>query len=259
MREVAAERTKLELIRLCHSSLDSRTLRVELLTCLKSIISFDYAYFSTTDPATQFGTSSVLVEQPPAWLMSTFVENEFLQDDFIKFGDMLRNRQPVGVLSDVTRNELQRSQRYRDMLTPLGMGDELRAVFATDAACWGTLCLHREHAASGYSPAEAAFMAQLTPHIADGLRKALLIDNVSLGKAPDSVGILLLNEDLSIAGLTDAAEYWLMELNTMESGDGRALPLPVRTVVAGLKAIENGVRVVNSTPKVRLRTRRVTG
>jgi DNA-binding CsgD family transcriptional regulator len=95
----------------------------------------------------------------------------------------------------------------------------------------------------------------LTPHIADGLRKALLLDNAPLGKAPDGPGVLILSEDLSIVAMTAAAEYWLMELTETERGDRHALPLPVRSVIAGLKAIERGLVGADSMPKVRLRTR----
>jgi DNA-binding NarL/FixJ family response regulator len=215
------------------------------------VIPFDYVYFSTTDPATQFVTNSVLVDEPPPWLMPVFLENEFLQEDFNKFSAMLRNHQPIGVLSEATRREMQRSLRYRDMLAPLAMEDELRAIFVTDdAACWGTICLHREQT---YTPAEAAYLAQLAPHIADGLRKALLLENTPMGKEPDGPGVLILTEDLSIVAATAAAEYWLMELTETERGDPHALPLTVRSVVAGLKAIERGL--ADSMPKVRLRTR----
>src|SRR5215212_6622438 len=122
-REALAKSNRLEIIRLCHSALDSRTLRAELLQRLQRVIPFNYAYFSTTDPATQFGTSSVLVEDPPPWFMSLFLENEFLQADFNKFSDMLRTRQTVSVLSEATENDLQRSQRYREMLAPIKMED----------------------------------------------------------------------------------------------------------------------------------------
>jgi DNA-binding CsgD family transcriptional regulator len=254
-REPLAERNRLEIIRLCHSALDSRTLRVELLKRLRTVIPFDYAYFSTTDPATQFGTSSVLVEEPPAWCMSLFLENEFLQEDFNKFSYMLRHHQPVGVLSEATRHELQRSQRYRDMLSPMAMEDELRAIFVTDAACWGTLCLHREPAKSSYTSAEAAYLAQLTPHIAEGLRKALLFSNAPSPKTPDGPGVLILSEDLSVVAVTSAAEFWLMELADAERADKFALPPPVLTIVAGLQAIERGRAPADSMPKVRLRTR----
>lgn len=254
-RELTAELNRLEIIRLCHSALDSRTLRGELLQRLRRVIPFDYAYFSTTDPATQLGTSSVLVEEPPSWCMSIFVENEFLQEDFNKFGDMLRNHQVVGVLSEATRHEMHRSQRYRDMLLPMRLEDELRAVFVTDAACWGTLCLHREQSESKYTPVEAAYLAQLAPHIADGLRKALLLSSDPVAKTPDGPGVLILSEDLSVVAATSAAEYWLVELIEMESGDKGPLPLTVRSLVAGLKAIESGLAAGASTPKVRLRTR----
>jgi hypothetical protein len=59
-RDTLAEFSRLAMIRLCHSGLDSRTLRIQLLQRLRAVIPFDYAYFSTTDPATQLSTSSVL-------------------------------------------------------------------------------------------------------------------------------------------------------------------------------------------------------
>jgi GAF domain-containing protein len=212
-RATLAKFNRQEIMRLCYGGLDSRTLRVELLRLLRTAIPYDYAYFSTTDPATQLSTSSVLVEEPPSWCMSVFLDNEFLQEDFNKFADMLRNREAVGILSEATRHEPQRSQRYRDMLTPMAMEDELRAIFVTDVACWGTLCLHREQAESGYTPAEAAYLAQLAPHIADGLRKALLLENAPVATTPDGPGVLILSDDLSdnlsIVAMTPAAEYWL--------------------------------------------------
>lgn len=254
-REFSAERSQLEIIRLCHSALDSQTFRAELLRRLRNVIPFDYAYFSTTDPATHLGTSSVLAEEPPSWCMSVFLENEFLQDDFNKFSQMVRNHEPVSLLSEATHYDLQRSQRYRDMLMPMAMEDELRAVFVTDAACWGTLCLHRERARSTYSPDEAAWLTQLTPHIADGLRKALLLNNAALATTPDGPGVLILAEDLSIVATTAAADYWLAELAEMERADGNPLPVMVRSVVAGLKALEGGLTAIDYRPKVRLRMR----
>jgi DNA-binding CsgD family transcriptional regulator len=254
-RDIIADSNRLEMIRLCHSALDSRTLRTDLLQRLRTIIPFDYAYFSTTDPATQLVTSSVLVEEPPTWCMTVFLENEFLQEDFNKFRDMVRHHQSVGVLSEATGHDLPRSQRYREMLVPMGMDDELRAIFVTDTACWGTLCLHRAQTGSGYTPAEAAYLAQLAPHIADGLRKALLLGNAPSERTPDGPGVLVLAEDLSTVAMTAAAEYWLMELIEAEAGDKHALPRPVRSVIAGLEAIERGLVATNHTPKVRVRTR----
>jgi DNA-binding NarL/FixJ family response regulator len=252
-RERLLELNRLEILRLCHSALDSRNLRNEILRQLQAVIPFDYAYFSTTDPATQLGTSSVLVEEPPSWCMSVFLENEFLQEDFNKFGAMIRQQQPVGILSEAARNDLYLSHRYREMLLPMAMADELRAVFVTDAACWGTLCLHRE--TSNYTADEAAYLAQLTQPIADGLRKASLLNSIPTAKTPDGPGVLILSDDLSIIATTAAADYWLAELSEMERADRNLLPIAVRSVVAALKAIENGRVAANTIPKVRLQTR----
>jgi len=254
-RDPLTESNTSAIIQLCHSGLDSRALRVELLRRLRVVIPFDYAYFSTTDPTTQFSTSSVLVEEPPTWCMSVFLENEFLQDDFNKFNDMVRNRQTVAVLSEATRHDMLRSQRYQNMLVPMGMDDELRATFVTDAACWGTLCLHREKAKSRYTAAEAAYLAQLAPHIAAGLRKALLLGSAPAVNTPNGPGVLILTDDLSITAMTAATEYWLAELTEAEGGDRHTLPRPVQMVVAGLRALERGIVTAGFTPKARARTR----
>lgn len=254
-RGISAEHNAQEIVRLCHGALDARTLRIELLQRLRRDIPFDYAYFATTDPATQFGTSFVLAETPPSWLMSAYLANEFLQEDFIKFGDLLRNRQSVGVLSEATGHDLHRSRRYREMLVPLAMGDELRAVFLADAVCWGTLCLHREAAETGYTAGEVAFLEQLAPHIAHGLRKAVVLENAFRADSPDGPGVLILSDDMSPVAMSGEAEHWLAQLTEAEHRATHAVPFPVRSVVTMLQAIERGLLPARSTPKVRVRTR----
>ncbi len=251
-RETSAERSGLAIIRLCHSSLDSQTLRIELLKRLKTVIPFDWSFFSTTDPATLLFTSSLLDFDLPTWARVRFIENEYLQDDYNKFVYLLKNDLPVGVLSQQTQGELQRSQRYRDILTPLAMDDEMRATFVANAACWGTLCLHRERAAPAYTPAEASFLAQFTPHIAEGLRKALLLEHATNAPTPDGPGVLLLSDDLSVVTTNLAAEYWLAELAEAEMGDKHALPHIILSVVARLQAVERELAAVSAMPKVRL-------
>lgn len=252
-RERLVELNRLAVIRLCHSALDSRVFRQELLHLLQRVIPFDYAYFSTTDPATQLGTSTVISEQPPSWCMSVYLENEFLQEDFNKFSQMVRHKQAVGVLSQAAGNDLHHSHRYREMLVPMGLEDELRAVFVTASSCWGTLCLHRE--TSSYTAVEAACLFQLTQHIADGLRKAALLSGIVSATIPDGPGVLILSEAGEFIAATAAAEYWLAELTDMAQADRHALPIAVRSVVAGLKAVEMGRTAADITPKVRLRTR----
>lgn len=64
-RNLSAEHAQRSMIRLCHSALDSRTLRIKLLERLQHVIPFDYTFFATTDPATLLFTGSVADETPP--------------------------------------------------------------------------------------------------------------------------------------------------------------------------------------------------
>lgn len=245
---------KQELIRLCHTGYDSHTLRSELLKHLRKIVPFDIAYFSTMDPASQLVTNAVIVEEPPSWMMPVFVENEFLQNDFNKFSDMIRTRQTVGVLGEATKHHPYQSPRYLNMMVPMAMEDELRAVFVTEGICWGTLCLHRQQSSTGYTAADADFLAQLAPHVADGLRKALLLTGVPQGITPDGPGVILLAEDLSVIASNTSADQWLAALAEMEKAPDHTLPLCVRSVVAILKAIESN-KATHSLPKLRLQMR----
>jgi hypothetical protein len=56
----SAERTRQEIVRLCHAGLDSRRFRVETVRCLRKIIPVDVSFFATADPATLLFTSAVV-------------------------------------------------------------------------------------------------------------------------------------------------------------------------------------------------------
>lgn len=253
-KEIVAKNTSAEIIRLCHSALDSRTLRTEVLKSLRKVIPFDYIFFSTTDPSTQLFTSAV-TDETPTWALLQFLENEFLHDDFNQFRTLLKNHQPTGVLSEQTQHELHRSQRYRDILEPLALGDEMRAVFITNALCWGTLCLHRVRGTPEYTTAEATFLARLTPHIADGLRKAQLLNTTSSATPPDEPGILVMSEDYSVVSMNAAAAYWVAELAEAEKAHKHALPHTVMNAGTRLQMVERGmVGSLPVTPKIRVHT-----
>ncbi len=131
----------------------------------------------------------------------------------------------------------------------------MRAVFVANASCWGTLCLHRERNAPEYTATEAAFLALLTPHIAQGLRNAQLLTNASQSTAPNGPGVLILSEDWAIMSMDEVAAYWLAELTEMERGDKQALPHSILTVLTRLRMVEQGVTgSLPITPELNLRT-----
>ncbi len=254
MQQRRAEQTRRELIRLCHAGLDSRTPRVEIMKRLRTVIPIDLSFFTTVDPATLLFTGAVLDDM----LMRAspqFIENEFLQNDVNKLAWMARSNTPVVNLVQATQGELERSQRYREILAPLALGDELRAVLITGGTCWGFMCMHRDQSSPHFTLAEAAYLARLTPHLAQGLRKALLLESAAAIHASDEPGLLLLAEDLSVVAITPVAEHWLAQVAEADWPRRQALPLAVSAVVGRMLALERGNDAqLDLTPRVRLRT-----
>jgi DNA-binding CsgD family transcriptional regulator len=254
MQRQNAERVRREIIRLCHAGLDSRTLRLELIKQLRKVIPIDVFFFTTADPATLLFTGAV-VDEILERATPQFLQNEFLQNDVNKFSWLARSATPIGGLIQATRSELEQSPRYRDILAPLALGDELRAALITGGTCWGFLCLHRDRSSPHFTTAEAAFLGRLTSHMAEGLRKALLLKSTARSHVPDEPGLLLLAEDLSVVAITPAAERWLVEVAEADWPRKQALPSAVSAVVARLQAIEQGMDAEGTLmPRVRLHT-----
>jgi DNA-binding CsgD family transcriptional regulator len=254
-RSRSAERIKQEIIRLCHAGLDSRTFRVEAVRCLRKAIPVDVSFFATADPATLLFTSAV-VDDILARATSQFLENEFLRDDSVKFASLARDRTPVDSLGVATRGKLAHSPRYQEILAPMDLGDELRAALVVGSKCWGFMCLHRERSSPNFTPAEAAFLAKLTPHLAEGLRTALLIGDGRVSSlALEGPGLVLLGDDLSLAAITPAGEGWLAEVAKSEWPGSLELPGAVYAVAARLLALERGGHeLADLMPRTRLRS-----
>lgn len=254
MRQQRAQQVRRDIIRLCHAGLDSRTLRIEAIKRLRKIIPIDVSFFTTADPATLLFTGAV-VDEILERATPRFLENEFLHDDVNKFSRLARSATPVGDLVQATRHKMERSPRYREILAPLALGDELRAALISGTSCWGFLCLHRDQSSPQFTAAEAAFLAQLVPHVAEGLRKALLLGNTARQPVPEDPGLLLLADDMTVVGITTAAERWLAEISEMDWPRQRALPSAIYAVAARLQALERGTETQPELmPKVRLRT-----
>lgn len=234
-RKARERRVEQEIIRLCHAGLDSHALRVEALRWLRTVVPVDAAFCATVDPATLLFTGS-MVEEIPEHATPAFLANEFLQDDVTKFVQLAHAARPVQSLYAATRDEPERSPRYREILAPLGLGDELRAALRVGSVTWGVLCLHRELAGSGFTTAEAAFLERIAPHLAVGLRSALLRDDTTADLGLDSPGLVMLAPDLSVVAVTAPAERWLAEMSDWPQRDEP--PQAIRAVAGRLLALE---------------------
>jgi len=254
----AEARVYREIVRLTHSGLDSPTLRLEVMHRLRKVMPVDTFWVATADPGTLLFTSAV-EETIPDIAVPRFVANEFLEDDFNKFRVLATSSgPPVSSLYRATQNRPETSRRYREILTPLGFGDELRAAFRAGGSVWGFACMHRERGDRGYTSKDAGVLAAVAPHLAEGLRTALLIEHSCRRNSPDhkeGPGLIVLADDLSIAATTPAGERWIEEIS--DRADQLALPEAVQSVVARLWALEHGTGVQGGRrllPQTRVRT-----
>jgi DNA-binding CsgD family transcriptional regulator len=183
-------RAKQAIISRCHSGLDARTLLVETSRCMAQVVPWDQACWHTVDPATLLFTSA-FAEHLGAGEPRLPV-HEYEIDDVIKWAWLARRPWPVGLLRQATHGHPEASPRFRELLGPRGIGEELRASFVAEGRCWGCFGIFRDRGRPEFTEDEAAFVAEVDQAIAAGLRRALLLDAVAAaGPAADGPGLLL--------------------------------------------------------------------
>jgi DNA-binding CsgD family transcriptional regulator len=252
------EQVRQEIMRLCYAGLDSRTLRIKVFDRLQRAIPYVAFWCGTTDPETLLITGTVMQGLDRA-STPAFITNELLGNDANQFAELAKRRVPVSTLYIATRGDLRRSQRFREILEPSGQGNELRAALRSGRFVWGAVCLHRELRAPDFSPAEVQLLSHIAPHLAAGLRTAALLgvlDEHSVTVAPvaEGPGLVMLADDLSVVGLTPAAEWWLSEIGDWPRGG--ELPVAIYAVATRLQTIERLPQTpVQMTPRARVRTR----
>jgi DNA-binding CsgD family transcriptional regulator/GAF domain-containing protein len=212
-----------DLVRHCNSSLSVAGVQDRVLRSLRRLLPVDAAFFATADPETLLFTGAY-AEDPLDAATPMFLANEFGVDDVNKFASLATSTSHVTTLDAATRGDRRASQRSRDIMQPLGLGDELRAALVAGSRCWGYLCLHRDDRPLGFTAAEAALVARLGPHIAHALRQAVLLHQPSSFGATTTPGVLILSEDLDVVAVTGEAEQLL---SAIPLGQSTRLPLPV--------------------------------
>jgi hypothetical protein len=244
----ALQRAEAALVRACTGGLGIAPLRDEVLGSIRRMMPVDAAFFATADPATLLFTSAY-AEEPLGAASGEFLDNEFAGADVNRFTTLARSSRPVASLDGATGSDRWSSPRYREIMRPLGLGDELRAALLVGGVCWGYLCLHRQGAEHGFSVEEAALLNRLAPHIAHGVRSAVLMAG-SAQRPPDGrPGVVVLTDGLELVAVTPEAEHLMGLLPSAAAGP--PLPFVVRAVARALLAQE---RTVGRVPSAQVPT-----
>ena len=195
--------------RLAGAAIDHVSFLEEAHKILRRTVEFDASSFATTDPATVLPTCCIMPEMghdPDR--ESLIFRSEYLEDDLNRFADIALQQLPAATLQATSGGDLDRSWRYRTMLSHFGVRDELRLACVTRGRCWANVALYR--LSGGFSGDEVAALAALAPTMADGIRLSLL-RTATQRSSDDAPGMLVLNGD-AIESTSEAAERWLDRL-----------------------------------------------
>ncbi len=226
-----------DLVRLMHRDADVRDFALDASRILARAVPFEGVCVLTMDPATLLPTGEVVENGLPDAAFARMTEIELRGEDFNAFRSLALSEQHAATLSQATGGNLDRSERHREVRGRHGLGDELRAALVDDQVTWGALTLLRGSDREPFSPADAVLVAEVARHLAEGLRRAVLLAGHSPAPsdADDAAGVVVLASDDSTAFADEIAAAWLDELGGHGSVPPvvRAVAGQARTVVAG--------------------------
>lgn len=185
----------------------------------------------TLDPATLLVTShyqTEIVELPPEMLA-----HEYLADDVHKLADVARPERGISTLHEATGGDPSRSPGWQQFIRPYGGDQEVLVALRTRAGeVWGVLGLYRAPNQPLFAAEEMRFLRDVSPFLAAGARRGLLVGEAVDPDRPEAPGLVILYDDWSIESLTPGVERWLADLPNSRWEPQRILS-PAVLAVAG--------------------------
>ncbi|MBL1077056.1 hypothetical protein JK358_21900 [Nocardia sp. 2] len=234
---------------LCRTTSGAVALERAVATQLGDYVPFDAWYALTIDPASLLPTGGYHESGVALHLIPHLLEIEARGEDALTWPAMSRAGLRVDTLDRATAGDRERSQRYREVLTPGGIGQELRATFTTSSGIWGALILLRGSDSPDFSAGEVRVIEESTAGVATALRREMVLTEIALGECRNGPGLLLLDDSLGIIDATAGAAAWLAEIDDSTDAAHR-IPYAVTAV---------GHRVLAGVTPVRSRVRTRTG
>lgn len=218
-----------EVDRLAARPTDSRVFRAEVLDRLRRSVGFDSFAWVLTDPVTTVGVDP-FAQLPDLRELPTVVRLKYLTD--LNRWTSLTDASSLG-------DRAEESRLWREVQRPHGVADVASVVFKDRFGCWGFLDLWSSRT---FTAAEVDVLRRLTPHLTTALRRrqAATFAVVAPDRAQAGPAVLLLRDDLGIAGQTGAAEAWMSVMLPPSSGVP-PIPAAAYNVAAQLLAREHGV------------------
>ena len=147
---------------------------------------------NSLDPGTLQETFAHHSLRPTPDVLARFFAIEASADNVNAVATLAADPLGAATLHEATGGDPARSDRYRDVLVPLGLARELRVVIRDRGIPWGVVNLFRADGLPDFTEQEAGFVASLGRPLADGIRRTLLLDPVDA--PPDAApGVLVVD------------------------------------------------------------------
>jgi DNA-binding CsgD family transcriptional regulator len=144
--------------------------------------------------------------------VSEEVHWEYVEDDLLKSGDVVHDTRGVQTFRQVTKGRPERSPSY-PLMASVGMEDQaLVALRSRTGETWGTLRLCGQFGRRPYSDQEVGCLRTLAPHLAEGVRRGLLLGSAMDPHLPEPPGLVVLTADWTVESITPGTESWLAQL-----------------------------------------------
>jgi DNA-binding CsgD family transcriptional regulator len=201
---------------------------------LKRAVPHVGACWHTLDPGSDLITQHRLQDIADAF--PVLARNEYTVDDANKFTDLARSERKASTLLRATGGDLDLSPRYRELLSPRGIGAELRCSFVSDGLCWGSVILFRESGAPDFDDAQVELFSRLSPVFAQAVRRGLVSEAATNELVPaNAPGLVEFDSGGTVAAWSSTAEPLLAELSG-ESVDAGVRSAALHTVASAMRA-----------------------
>jgi DNA-binding CsgD family transcriptional regulator len=221
-------------------AVDGAEFRSGVLDILRDVAPWDGAVLTQFDPATMLFTAGTMLNVDSSY-NPIVARLEFSGNEPDHFADLATRSPGFAILSSTVGGDMAASARYREVLHPQGLRDELRAVCRTGRSCWGGVSLLREPGRD-FTDDDASAIAALGSLIADGLRLMLLRSATTATDAPSLSGptVLVLGPDGTVEGGTAEGLEALSQIADSHPEEA-GLVAPVQAVVWRQRSSKSGV------------------
>ncbi|WP_446042171.1 response regulator transcription factor [Streptomyces sp. SID1121] len=166
----------------------------------------------TVDPWTLMNTGGDYRDAVPGQLMPRMIDIEYREGDVNSLPELARRPVPVGLLSREIGGPPEHSPRYRDIIRPLGLEDELRVLLRDSRGVWGALIIGLGGGGPSLGSDALALAASLSRPLGEALRRFHLTERARQEPSPLSPALVMLDAGYRPVHLTTSVAAWFEDL-----------------------------------------------